>query len=510
MRKLVGGLAKFSTPLIATALLVGCQQDPRGQGVTQETDAVPEAELQQKDVSPNYGEQGQVDVDAVLSLCGWECKAWGDGDVNISGQKSLDAFFAASGTLEAKALSLQAEVKADLGSLAAALGVEGTAGMSIDQLTAAIDTQVGGGLGGTLVDGITIEMVPPKCEVSASASLEAAAKCDATVDPGMATVECSGSCEASASAMLECSGSAQLSCKGTAPSFACEGTCTGSCELEASAKCEGTCEGTCEVDGSVACNGTCEMDGTAACDGTCEGDTDAGGNCTGACTLRAGAMCTGSCKLNAGASCEGSCKGSCELKAGGNCQGECKGECEYTPPSGECEGGATAKCEGSAEASVECSGKCSGEVTPPMVSAECEATAKAEADFAAECHPPSVELKYNLSANVQAEFAADASAKAAFEGQMQAVGKAFANLAARGAKIEGVLRAGGGLITAAGSAVTSAAGDIGGSGDVRAIVGGYCAIEALPAVTAALQGAVGNLQLTGTAVLEVATTFGAS
>jgi hypothetical protein len=42
-----------------------------------------------------------------------------------------------------------------------------------------------------------------------------------------------------------------------------------------------------------------------------------------------------------------------------------------------------------------------------MVEADCEATAKAEADFAAECHPPSIDIKYNLTAEANAELSGD-------------------------------------------------------------------------------------------------------
>ncbi len=505
MRNLVRKLGGVSLPLLATAWLAGCQQSLPDGSAGEPQAAAPIEERPEALVAPEPGEQGQLQE--ILQFCGWECKAFAAGEVNISGVRKLDAFFAASASLQAQAASLQAEVRAELVSMAAVLGIEGAATMSIDQLTVAIDESVRLGFGGKIQGGITIAATPPKCEVSASASLEAAAKCDATVDPGMATVECSGSCEAEASAMASCSGEATLSCKGTAPAFKCEGTCTGRCELEANAKCEGECKGTCEVNGDVACNGTCEMNGTAACDGECAGSTDAGGNCTGECKLNMGAMCTGTCKLNAGATCEGSCNGNCELSAGGNCTGECKGECEYTPPSGTCEGGAKAKCEASGSAMVQCNGKCDGEVKPPMVDADCEATAKAEAQFAAECHPPSIDIKYNLTAEAQAEFAGDINAKAAFEGKVQAVGKAFANIAAKGAKIEGVLTAGGGLVSAGGEAITDAIATISASGDPKLIVGAYCAGEAIGDVSGSLQASVNSLTATAQGVASITATF---
>jgi hypothetical protein len=475
MHRLLGGLAKFSTPLLVTAWMAGCQQAPQGANGSSADEAA---------VSLNAEEQGQVDE--ILSLCGWECKAFADGDFNISGNKKLDAFFGACGSLQAQAISLEAEVKLELVSIAATLGVEGAAEMSIDELTAAIDAEVSGGFGGMIEGSFSIVANPPKCEVSASASLEAAAKCDAKVDPGKATVECSGSCEAEASAMASCSGDAELKCEGTPPGFKCEGSCTGSCELKADAKCEGECKGDCEV--------AAEAD----CDGEFTASSDEGANGGG------------SCKLNAGASCSGTCKGSCELNAGGNCDGECKGSCEYTPPEGGCSGGATAKCEAKANAKVECKGKCSGEVTPPKVEADCEATAKADAQFNAECHPPSVDIKYKLSAEGHAALDGKVDAKAAFEAKIQLIGKAFANIAAKGAKIEGIIKAGGGLITASGEAVLSAATDLSTSGDIRAAVGGYCSLQSLDAVGAALAASVDSLEATATATASVAATFAGS
>jgi outer membrane murein-binding lipoprotein Lpp len=175
-------------------------------------------------------EKGQGDiVEQFADLCGLKCKFLADGEATISGNAKIDSFFSATLTLQAQAASLEAEVKAELVSIAAAAGVEGAAEMEIDELSAAIEGEVTGGFGGVIEGELRLEVTPPRCEVSASASVEAAAKCDVDVKGGEAKVECSGSCEASADVMAECSGSAELKCKGTAPSFSCEGTCTGTC-----------------------------------------------------------------------------------------------------------------------------------------------------------------------------------------------------------------------------------------------------------------------------------------
>jgi hypothetical protein len=279
--------------------------------------------------------------------------------------------------------------------------------------------------------------------------------------------------------MVTCSAGAELKCKGTAPAFACSGTCTGSCELNAGAKCEGECKG------------SCELDGTAACNGECMG-TEAGG------------MCTGQCKLAAGASCEGTCNGTCELKAGGMCTGECKGECEYTPPMGTCDASATAKCEGMAGAMVECSGKCSGEAKPPAVKTECEATAKAEASFNAECTPPKLEIKYDLTADARTKFAGDATLKAAFEGKIHTIGKAFANLTAKGAKITAVIKAGEGL---GASGVTAVNGALQAAGSAELSTGAKldlaCGLAAFAGVPALVTEAAGSLGVSAKAVADV-------
>lgn len=463
MRNVIGGLAILTAPVVALALV------PSSQG------------RQQSPVSVEKGQGGVVQQ--FQDLCGLNCKVLADGEASISGNAKIDAFFGATLNFQAQAASLKADVKAELVSIAAAAGVEGAADLSVDELVAQIDAEVKGGFNGMIDGGLTIEFAPPKCEVTAQASVEAAASCDAKATPPQATVECSGNCEASADVMAECSGSAELKCKGTAPSFECSGTCTGECDLEAGGECGGTCDG------------KCTMDGTAACDGECMGSTDAGGNCDG------------ECKLNAGASCTGSCEGKCDLKAGGSCSGQCKGECEYTPPSGSCEAGATAKCEAKADASVECSGKCDGDVTPPMVSAECEATAKANAKASAECTPPSVDLKYTLSASAQADFQGDATAQAAFEGRIQAVGKAFANLVAKGAKVEAIASASPGLIKASTDAVASAVSDLSGSADARGAFGAFCATSELPKAGTILKDSAKSLTDTAAAVASVTGTF---
>jgi hypothetical protein len=158
---------------------------------------------------------------------------------------------------------------------------------------------------------VSISMVvqPPKCGASLDVVADCAAKCDASVSPGSAKVDCEP-------------GKLQGSCSGG---------CSGSCDVQGGAKCEGTCGGSC--DGN--CNGECDGTQTKGkCAGTCKG------SCSG--------TCSGSCELKAKAQCSGTCNGGCdvEMKAP-----KCTGEVKPPQMSAEC----SAHCNAKAEAKVECS-----------------------------------------------------------------------------------------------------------------------------------------------------------
>lgn len=405
------------------------------------------------------------------------CNTYAEVGGSVSGIPSIDAFFSAAVNFEAEAAILEAEVAAALERMAVIAGAEVDA--DIGTTAANIAAKVEAGFDGKLDGSITASFEPPRCEISAEATIDAAASCDVDIEPGEVTVECQGRCEAEASVMAECSADVELKCTGTAPSFECTGTCQGACEVAAGAECSGTCKG------------TCELDGTAACDGECLG-TEEGG------------MCTGECDLNAGASCEGTCKGTCELEVAAECTGECKGECTYTAPEAGCEGGAKATCEGSASASVECEGECKGDVVPPAVDAECEASVQAEANFEAECFPPSLALSYELNAELQA----DAEASAEFEAELEAFGTAYAELLASGAKLELVLDAGNGLIAAAEGAVESTLREIEADGSIAVVFGAACALEELPNAGSAIESGVSSVTSSGDAVAAVSGAIG--
>ena len=160
-------------------------------------------------------------LDMAAEACGFECKTIAEAGGSVSGIAELDSFFTAVADFNAQANILDADVNATLGEMAAAIGVD--AGADASATASLIVDEINAGFGGKIDGGISIEYEPPQCQVSAQATIEASARCDAEVTPGSASVECKGSCELDASADVSCEGEAELKCTGTAPSFACEG-----------------------------------------------------------------------------------------------------------------------------------------------------------------------------------------------------------------------------------------------------------------------------------------------
>jgi hypothetical protein len=383
----------------------------------------------------------------LIEQCGLACPAASEGlaagNASITGVASIDGFFGSVVNFNTKATKVSADIDAALKAIYGSVGLDvaGKAGADLDMsadFQAALAAKFY--LDASAGAAIKIDYEPAKCEVSAKASIDATAKCDATVEPGSVSASCSGSCEVDPGSIEvsgKCEGGvdAQVKCTGTAPSLSCEGTCTGGCELEVAASCEGTCNGT--------CSGTCSVENT---DGSCAGE------------------------------CDGECQGSCEMEAGGSCSGKCTGSCEYTPASAECEGGAKAEiyCEATADVKapkVECDASCDAEVTPPKASAECEASASAEAELSAECTPPSVGVSYEFDASLVAAAEADgsieseAALKAEFKAWLTLFKTEVGNLLAATAQADIVVKAGEGMISAAGNVVAKAGAEIAADAD---------------------------------------------
>jgi hypothetical protein len=342
-------------------------------------------------------------------LCDIGCSAEGiaEGNASVTGVKSLDAFFAAVISFDKKAAQVSAGIDAELAALAGDFGVDAST------LRASFGGDVGAALrakfDANFVADVTVRAEPPHCDLDARAELNASAECqvdagcDVDVDPGTATLQCKGRCQADVNARVMCDANAQLACTFRGPDVKCSGECKGTCtaELSAAADCDGTCKGSCTL--ALPSGGRCE----GRCEGTCNVNTDSGGRC--------GGICTGNCQLDfsAGAHCDGSCEGSCAVaaKAGAECHGQCSGECTARGPEIDCTGAAEAHCEAMGDASVSCSGQCEGELQPPMAmvqcdaSATCNAQAKADASAKVECSEPSIDIDYALRSGLDAEVA---------------------------------------------------------------------------------------------------------
>jgi hypothetical protein len=385
----------------------------------------------------------------IADQCDLKCKGVLETNGSVTGSVKGDAFFVATAKVNAQATAISAEIESSLDELGATIEVDVKGKAGAEAKAGAIVDALKGGLNGKLEGGVKVVYQKPKCEVSAHASVQAAAKCDVEVDPGRAEVVCKGSCEVKAEVNATCDASVKVR-KGTAPSFACTGTCHGSCELKTAAKCEGTCHGTCELTAEGKCDGECSV------------------------ALDKDGKCAGECKVGASGSCSTKCTGSCDIQAEAKCDGECRGECTWEKGKVDCTGGdVKLVCEAEANAEVKCQGTCKGEFEPPMVKAECQASAKAEASFDAQCTPPSLRVDYGIKASL------DADAKLKLQAQLESFGKVFAKLTAKGAKVELLTSATGELVASGKGAVSASLNASAKSKTVLEAKGAACGVAAL-------------------------------
>jgi hypothetical protein len=424
---------RHRTPWFALALLGGlaCENPPGG-------------------IAGGIAEQCGLDINC-------EAGGFAEGKASISGLASIDAFFGAAIDLNAAMLRLDGKLRAELDAIGASVGLEpGASGAEIrDAISVHLDGYIEGGL--------TLDYQPAKCEASIEATVAAAAECDAEVDPGSVQAKCEGACEAEAGVAVDCGADAELRCEGTAPGFACDGTCSGSCvaELSAATACDGTCRGTCTTDDST-------MEGfEGRCNGTCEGE----------CAV--------------------------DMSAGARCDAKCEGSCEYTAPEGGCEANATAHCQANADASIECDAGCEGTVEPPSVSAECEATVEAKASASVECTPPTIAFGFEWNGDAATDLEAQAEFRAWLEGFRAHFG---AILAAR-VEAELVAEASVALVASTEGALKTAIEELTGEANIKAAVGASCALQELPIAASALGSSQGQLTSSITAAGEVVTAF---
>jgi hypothetical protein len=380
--------------------------------------------------------------DSILSQCGLTCNenAIVEGDASISGMANVDSFFSAVINYNSSAVAVADGITAPLARIKAQLGVPAAGGAA--EIQAALKTKF------HLKGDLKIAYAPPKCEVSAKATIEASAQCDATVKPATAEVKCSGRCEADvqvSGTKVSCSGDAKVHCTTPSASVECKGSCSGSCSLDVAAACNGTCNGTCD--------GTCEVKNS---DGSCAGK------------------------------CEGNCKGKCELSGGGSCSGKCDGECAVETTTGGCDASAKVECFAeppSANAEIKCDAKCEGEVTPPEVKAECKTSAKANADLKAECTPPSIDVFYEF----EAAYEADATNAANFDIFLATFKTEIGAVVAGLKRANIVLKAGANLVASIDGMKSDFTAVASGKTDFKTTVGIPCAIANLAKVPGLVQ-----------------------
>jgi hypothetical protein len=418
---------------------------------------------QASDVPDVAVSQQELDFKDIAAQCGLACpgdendkgveiKGITEGNAAISGVGSVDAFFGQVINFQNAAGGVSAGIKAQLDAIRGDFGIDAKA-----DLAAALKTQFEANLEG----GVEFKAEPPKCEADVKATLEAKARCEGEVNPGMVSVDCKGSCEVDASVEAKCDASADLQCTVRAPSVMCMGSCQGSCttELKAKAACTGTCRGSCD--------GSC-----SAYVKNAQGQAECAGQCNG--------MCQGSCEA--------------EFAAAAECKGSCNGECTVTNPEAGCKGAVRAECKGKADASVKCEGKCQGEFEPPSAKVECQASAKADAKINVQCTPPRVGISYKLKAAGTAQ--ADIMARAKFEAALKVlVSTRLPALKASLAKADSVADAGADLVSAAGGALegafkTAASGKV----SVRVQFGLGCAVLELPKVKTVIDKSTTNLK----------------
>ncbi len=254
------------------------------------------------------------------------------------GDPRIDALLEATAEFNVNATNLENDVRTACNAIASDLG----AATSDDTAMACANAKdaIEGVFDAHATVTVNVAYTPAVCTVSATATADCVARCDASFDVEATPVTCEGG-ELSGGCSGECSG--QCTVEGSAScTGSCSGSCTGSCSGTVEATCEGTCMGTCDgTCSAMAGDGSC----MGACDGTCRG------------------TCSGSIEGSCSAECTGSCSGSCRAEVTGSCEGQCTGSCDVMFTEPRCEGG-----EVNVEADADCSASCEAEAS---VNAEC-------------------------------------------------------------------------------------------------------------------------------------------
>jgi hypothetical protein len=299
----------------------------------------------------------------------------------LSLDSNTTAFLTAGASVVNLASSMEMSVYTACVNIASGLGVTDTwSSMSgldnqtkeaCNQASAAITAALDADASAQAACGLSIS--GGECQVSASAEATCQASCtgsasctppdvSADCDPGSLSVQCAGTCNASA----VCEGSATV-----------EAQCQGSCQAQCSGECDGTASAT------VQCNGTCMGHCSGTCGGTATTGGSAGETCSGTCVGQCDAACTltGSASVHCTGVCKGTCNGDCTITASGGiscgAMATCRGGCTGTATAPTCEGKLTppacngnANCQGSCETSAEATATC----TPPAVTLACDSS----------------------------------------------------------------------------------------------------------------------------------------
>lgn len=379
------------------------------------------------------------DAQALATGCD-EFQSGGDAIATLDIDVKVKAFAQASAELKTLGDGIKADVKTACVNIAKDLGETDTWSADTDDSSLSNAGKTGAcDVAAIKIDAImtaavtagasfALEVSGGQCVVDAEAqaSCEAACKTDVTCTEATTTVRCPPA-ELSVQCGAECM--AQATCQGRVDA---EANCTGKCEAE----CAGTCSG--ELRGTTVGDGTPGSGCAGMCEGKCDGTaTPKGGmaSCTGTCEGRCSqphpaAMCHGKCL----ASCGGKCKGECKLDATAslNCGTNvaCKGGCSGTPTEPKCE----------------------TELNPPVCTSDpnCESSCSAHASAKVICTPLTVTLACNV------DLTGDlAKLKTTVEANLPNI---LVNAKTKGPLIVRALE----KVSAAGQAVITSAGSLGG------------------------------------------------
>jgi len=170
-------------------------------------------------------------------------------------------------------------------------------------------------------------------EAGTTCSLAASADCDTQCTAPSFQLQCSADLETS------CSGMCNLMASASCDIMKCESSCTGGCSAG-----NFTCEGSCDSDCNLNCSGKCSSNSNSAeCSASCKQTCDS--TCSGS--------CTGTPPMCSPVSCQAACQGSCTAQANLDCQISCQTSgsamCEANYTGGcktDCTGGVALFCDG--------------------------------------------------------------------------------------------------------------------------------------------------------------------